>query len=92
MNKAELVGAIADRTEGQTRVGIEAILNAAITVILEQVASGGVIRLSRLGVFDTREASARQGRNPATGDVIDIPARRLPRFKPAKEFKELVNG
>ncbi len=89
MNKGELVDAIASST-GTTKKNAEEVLNAALQVITETVASGEKVTLVGFGTFEPRDRQGRTGRNPASGEVIQIPACTVPGFKPGKEFKEKV--
>lgn len=90
MNKAELVGAICDRT-GNTRTTVDTILSATVEVIMGQVAQGAKVTLVGFGTFESRDAKARAGRNPKTGEPMTIPARTKPAFRPGTAFKERVN-
>lgn len=92
MNKGELIGAICDRSDGITRKQADEILTEAIAIIVDQVAAGRDVRLVGFGTFDSRQANARIGRNPKTGEPIAIAARRMPRFRPGTDFKSKVRG
>ncbi len=89
MNKQELVDAIAERTT-TTKKEADAILSAVVEAIIEAVAAGDKVTLVGFGTFEPRARQARQGRNPSTGDVIQIPATTVPTFSPGKSFKEKV--
>lgn len=91
MNKGELVDAIAERAD-VTKKSAEQILTAALDVIGETVASGDKVTLVGFGVFEARDRKSRQGRNPSTGELVEIPASRVPRFAPGKTFKEKVSA
>ena len=91
MNKAELVGAICDRT-GATRAVVDAIVSETIEVIIQQVAEGNRVTLVGFGTFDSRDAKERVGRNPRTGKSMTIPACTKPTFKAGRAFKETVNN
>ncbi|NEQ29636.1 MAG: HU family DNA-binding protein [Leptolyngbya sp. SIO4C5] len=90
MNKAELVGAIADRIDGTTKKNIDLILSEAIAVVQEQVAAGNKIILVGFGSFEPKHRKERLGRNPKTGDEMTIPAQTIPHFSPGKTFKQQV--
>lgn len=90
MNKAELVSAIASRS-GQTKTQAEAGLNAALAIIQERVVAGDKVTLVGFGTFEQRTRKARTGRNPKTGEKIEIPAAKVPTFSAGKTFKEMVN-
>lgn len=89
MNKQELVEAIAERA-GVSKKQADSILTAALDVIVETVASGDKVTLVGFGTIEARERQGRAGRNPATGESINIPARRVPAFSAGKMFKEKV--
>jgi DNA-binding protein HU-beta len=69
----------------------EKALNAITKVITEAVASGDKIQLVGFGTFEARDRKERQGKNPRTGEVINIPAATVPAFKAGSAFKEAVN-
>jgi DNA-binding protein HU-beta len=91
MNKAELVGAIADKTK-VSRVVVDQVTSALLEVVIEQISAGRQVRLVGFGTWVSRVAKARAGRNPRTGEQINIPARVVPHFKAGTAFKESVNG
>ncbi len=59
--------------------------------ITQRLAEGGRVELRGFGTFSTREREARTGRNPRTGESVDVPAKRVPYFKPGKEMRERLN-
>jgi DNA-binding protein HU-beta len=89
MNKGELVDAIAAKAD-VTKKEADAILTAILDTILETVAQGDKVTLVGFGTFEARERQAREGRNPSTGEPIQIPATRVPVFSAGKGFKEKV--
>jgi DNA-binding protein HU-beta len=91
MNKAELVNTIAQRTE-QSASTVNAVLSSFEEVITESVTSGDKVTLPGFLTFERSERSARTGRNPATGEEIQIPAATVPKVKIGKSFKDSVNG
>ena len=92
MNKVELVSAIYERLDGKkTKKDIEAVLNASQECIMEAVAEGEKVTLIGFGTFTKREKKERRGRNPATGEAIEIPKSTVARFNPGKVFKDTVN-
>lgn len=91
MKKADLVDAIAKRVDGVTKKDIEAVLGALGDTVTENVSTGNTVPLPGLGKFNRTERAARRGRNPATGETIQVPASRVPSFKAAKPFKDEVN-
>ncbi|MBC7822451.1 MAG: HU family DNA-binding protein [Candidatus Parcubacteria bacterium] len=89
MNKGELVDAIAAKAS-VTKKEADAILTATIDSILEAVASGDKVTLVGFGSFEVRDRQAREGRNPKTGETMQIPATRVPAFSAGKSFKDRV--
>jgi len=89
MNKSELVDAIAAATS-VTKKDAEVILTATTDVIMEAVAKGEKVVLVGFGTFMRKDRQAREGRNPSTGEPIQIPATTVPGFSAGKEFKERV--
>lgn len=89
MNKGELVDQIAAKAS-VTKKEADAILTAILDVIVDAVSSGDKVTLVGFGTFEARDRQAREGRNPATGKPIKIPATRVPAFSAGKLFKEKV--
>ena len=90
MNKAELVAAIADKTE-LSKKDAEAALKAFTDVVAEELKKGEKIQLVGFGTFEVAERAARKGINPKTKEEIDIEASKAPKFKPGKALKDEVN-
>lgn len=91
MNKSELITAIAAKTE-LSKKDSEKVLKAFVEVVTEELAEGGKLQLIGFGTFDVAERTAREGRNPQTGEPMQIPASKAPRFKAGKALKDAVNG
>ena len=89
MNKAELVDIIASKAN-VTKKDADTILNAITETIVEVVSSGDKVSLVGFGSFEPRQRSAREGRNPRSGEKMTIPATRVPGFAPGKLFKNKV--
>lgn len=90
MNKTDLINKVAEATEFKKKdagVAVEAVLDA-ITGALQ---AGEKVQLIGFGNFEVKDRQARKGRNPRTGEEIDIPATKVPSFKPGKQLKEDVN-
>ena len=90
MNKAELIttmAAKADLTKDQTTAALASLL----TTITETLTAGEKVAIPAMGTFEVREHAARQGRNPATGETVEIAARKAPAFKAAKALKDAVD-
>ncbi len=90
MTKAELVEDVAQAAE-LTKKDAERLVELVFESIVETLNQGEKIELRGFGSFRVRERGARRGRNPKTGDPVNIPAKRVPYFKPGKELKELIN-
>ncbi len=89
MNKAELVEAIA-KLISQTKADTERTLDAFIDVVSKNIKKKEGVKLVGFGTFAVTNRKARVGRNPQTGEEIQIPARRVPVFRPGKELKDNV--
>lgn len=71
---------------------IEQIVDIFFDEIAQRLAEGGRVELRGFGAFSTREREARTGRNPRTGDAVDVAAKRVPYFKAGKEIRERLNA
>ncbi|CRK84739.1 HU family DNA-binding protein [Neobacillus massiliamazoniensis] len=89
MNKTELVKAVSTQAELKQQDAANAV-DAIFETISKTLAKKEKIQLIGFGTFEVRERSARKGRNPQTGEEIDIAASKVPAFKPGKELKEAV--
>ena len=89
MNKSELVNKVAEITELSKKDAAKAV-DAVFDAIAEALQNGEKVQLVGFGNFEVRERSARKGRNPQTGEPIEIAASKTPAFKPGKSLKELV--
>ena len=90
MNKSELTDAIADEAD-ISRASAARALDAALNAIQESLQNGEPVALVGFGTFSVRERAARAGRNPRTGEEIEIAAAKLPAFKPGKALKDALN-
>ncbi len=91
MTQAELIAAVA-KASGVSQADTGRVLDALVKSVHSTLKSGGDVRISNLGVFDTADRAAREGRNPATGATIKIPASKAVRFRVSKPLKDAVNG
>jgi len=91
MNKSELVEQVA-RGAGLTRKTAEAAVGVVFSALREALIAGERIEIRGFGSFVTKSYKAYLGRNPRTGETIDVPAKRLPFFKVGKELRERVDG
>ena len=89
MNKADLVAAVAEKA-GISKKDSEKAVNAAFDAITAALVAGDKVQLVGFGAFETKESSARVGRNPKTKEEIQIPASRVPAFKAGKALKDAV--
>lgn len=89
MNKTELIAAAAERA-GLTKKDTERVLNAALDAVTASLAAGDKIQISGFGTFEVKAREARMGRNPHTKEAIEIPATKVPAFKPSKTLKDTV--
>ena len=90
MNHADLVAKVASEADLSKESAAQAV-EAVAKAISESLRGGEEVRYSGLGVFDISERSARQGRNPQTGEAISIAASRAARFRSAKSLKDALN-
>ena len=90
MTKAELINMIVDKT-GATKKDAADIFEAVFTTISESLGNGEKVAIAGFGSFDISERAARKGRNPQTGEEIDIAASKNVRFKATSALKEKVN-
>lgn len=89
MNKTELINAMAEKAE-LSKKDTEKALNAFIDTVTKELAASGKVQLVGFGTFETSERAARVGRNPQTGEEMEIPASIVPKFKAGKALKEAV--
>lgn len=89
MNKAELIAAVAEKSE-LTKKDAEKAVNSIISVIIEALSRGEKVQLVGFGTFEVRDRAARKGRNPQTKEEIIIPASKAPVFKAGKALKDAV--
>ena len=91
MNKTELVAAIAANAE-LSKKDAEKALKAFIDVVTEELKKGEKVQLVGFGTFEVSERAAREGRNPATGETMQIEAGKAPKFKAGKALKDMINA
>lgn len=91
MNKNELISKVAGQT-GYTKKDTGAVIDAVVEAIIDTVASGEKISIVGFGTFAVAEREARTGRNPKTGEEIEIAASKSPKFKAGSAFKTAVNS
>ncbi len=91
MTKADLIEDVSRATEG-SRKNSEIIVETIFESIVKSLRSGDKIEIRGFGSFRTRQRKPRIGRNPKTGERVEVPAKKIPYFKPSKELKDLVNS
>ncbi len=91
MTKADLIDEVSRLVE-LTRKDSEVVVETIFDSVVRSLRAGDKIEIRGFGSFRTRQRKPRVGRNPKTGDRVDVPAKKIPFFKPSKELKDLVNG
>ena len=91
MNKAEVIDNIAERTE-LSKGEVEKVIACFFETVKSSLKGKQNVRLAGFGTFSSNERKARTGRNPQTGEEIQIPSCYYPKFKPGKEFKEYIKN
>jgi integration host factor subunit beta len=91
MIRSELVQMLAAENPELSLRDIEALVTTFFDEITKRLATGGRVELRGFGAFSTRARDARTGRNPRTGEAVDVAAKRVPYFKPGKEMRERLN-
>jgi len=91
MTKADLIEEVS-RVVEMTRKDSEVIVESILESIVKALREGDKIEIRGFGSFRTRQREGRLGRNPKTGDRVEVPSKRIPYFKPSKELKDLVNS
>ena len=91
MIRSELVKLLAEENKDLAERDIEAIVATFFDQITERLAQDGRVELRGFGAFSTRTRDARSGRNPRTGETVDVDAKRVPYFKPGKEMRTRLN-
>ncbi len=91
MTKADLIEDVSRQVE-LTRKDSEIIVETIFDSIVHSLRAGDKIEIRGFGSFRTRQRNPRVGRNPKTGDRVEVPAKKIPFFKPSKELKDLVNS
>lgn len=92
MIRSELLQAMAQDNPELKQDEIEQVVDILFEEIAKRLAEGGRVELRGFGAFSTREREARTGRNPRTGEPVDVPAKRVPYFKAGKEMRLALNS
>jgi len=91
MNKAEIINKVHE-TLGGTKADAERAVETMLSCIVGSLTEGKEVSIAGLGIFSAKMRPARQGRNPRTGETIEVPAMRVPKFRAAKALKDAVKG
>tara|TARA_B100000745_G_scaffold294549_1_gene237648 strand:+ start:11159 stop:11434 length:276 start_codon:yes stop_codon:yes gene_type:complete len=91
MNKADVIARVHE-TLGGTKADSERAVDTVIDTIVNSLKAGEEVSIAGLGIFEAKMRAARTGRNPRTGESIQIPAMRVPKFRAAKALKDAVKG
>lgn len=89
MNKADLINKVHE-TLGTSKADAERAVETLVDSIVDTLKEGNEVSIAGLGIFSAKMRPARQGRNPRTGETIEVPAMRVPRFRAAKALKDAV--
>ncbi len=91
MIRSELLQALQDDNPDLRAEEIEQVVDLFFDEIAQRLSEGGRVELRGFGAFSTRERAARTGRNPRTGESVDVPAKRVPYFKAGKDMRRRLN-
>lgn len=91
MIRSELLQALARENPDLRAEEVEQVLDTFFDEIAKRLAEGGRVELRGFGAFSTRERGARKGRNPRTGEAVEVPEKKVPYFKPGKDMRRVVN-
>ncbi|HET7318173.1 MAG TPA: integration host factor subunit beta [Nitrospirota bacterium] len=92
MTKAELVDKIAEKKPGLTRKQVEVVVNTVLDGIKDALSREDKVEIRGFGSFRVRHRRAKEGRNPKTGETVQVPPKKVPFFKAGKEMREMVDG
>lgn len=90
MNKAEMITAITEKTQ-ISKADVEKVMSCFFENVKNSLKDNKNVKLIGFGTFSSNKRKAKSGRNPQTGEVINIPSRFYPKFKPGREFKDYLN-
>ena len=92
MIKSEMIEKLAAENTYLTHAEVERLVNVILGKMTDALSEGGRVELRGFGAFSVRSRPARQGRNPRTGETVDVPAKAVPFFKSGKELRERLNA
>ena len=90
MTKTQIIDVIHKKDTGLTKLQVSEVVDAMIEAMTRALAQGDKVEIRRFGNFTVRQRKARKARNPRTGEVVKVPAKRVLHFKPGKELKDMV--
>ena len=90
MNKTDLIAAVAEKA-GMTKKDTECVVSATLDAIVAALGNGDKVQIPGFGTFEVKHREARTGRNPRTGETMEIAASNVPSFKPGKALKDAVS-
>ncbi len=94
MNKSELIQRLASRADlsrAEATKAVDALFGVEGGIIADALRNGDKVQITGFGSFETKKREARKGRNPRTGESVEVVAKRVPYFKPGKEMRERLN-
>ena len=91
MIRSELVNKLTEKNPELRQEEIDQVVEIFFGEVSNRLEEGGRVELRGFGAFSTREREAREGRNPRTGENVEVPAKRVPHFKPGKEMRQKLN-
>lgn len=89
MNKSALADVVQGVTQG-TKVQAEQVIDAIINAVTSTLKKGDEVSIAGLGIFSVKQRAAREARNPRTGEMVKVPATKVPKFRAAKALKDAV--
>lgn len=92
MNKSDLIEHVATLEDVASKAAGGRVVDALFDKISSTLASGEEVSIAGIGTFHVVAREAREGRNPQTGETIQIPAKKVPKFRPGKKLKDAVNA
>ncbi len=92
MIKSELIEKLAVENVHLTHAEVERVVNIILGRMIDSLGDGGRVEIRGFGAFSVRSRPARAGRNPRTGEAVDVPAKAVPFFKSGKELRERLNA
>lgn len=89
MNKASIIDAVHEKLGG-TKTSAEEVVDMVFNSIVNSLKKGEEVSIAGFGIFSVKDRAARQARNPRTGEMVNVPATKVPKFRPAKGLKDSV--